>query len=68
MSIEEKKTTEVCPYMKKCGGCQLQGVPYAQQLKDKEKQVKDLIGPYCRVFPITGMETPYLSLIIAKET
>ncbi len=59
MSIEEKKTTEVCPYMKKCGGCQLQGVPYAQQLKDKEKQVKDLIGPYCRVFPITGMETPY---------
>ena len=59
MSIEEKKTTEVCPYMKKCGGCQLQGVPYAQQLKDKEKQVKDLIGPYCRVFPITGMEAPY---------
>lgn len=59
MSIEEKKTTEVCPYMKKCGGCQLQGVPYAQQLKDKEKQVKDLIGSYCRVFPITGMETPY---------
>ena len=59
MSIEEKKTTEVCPYMKKCGGCQLQGVPYAQQLKEKEKQVKDLIGPYCRVFPITGMETPY---------
>lgn len=59
MSIEEKKTTEVCPYMKKCGGCQLQGVPYAQQLKDKEKQVEDLIGPYCRVFPITGMETPY---------
>ena len=59
MSIEEKKTTEVCPYMKKCGGCQLQGVPYAQQLKDKEKQVEDLIGPYCRVFPITEMETPY---------
>ena len=59
MTIEEKKTTEVCPYMKKCGGCQLQGVPYAQQLKEKEKQVKDLIGPYCRVFPITGMETPY---------
>ena len=59
MSIEKKTTTEVCPYMKKCGGCQLQGVPYTQQLKEKEKQVKDLIGPYCRVFPITGMETPY---------
>ena len=59
MSIEKKTTTEVCPYMKKCGGCQLQGVPYTQQLKAKEKQVKDLIGPYCRVFPITGMETPY---------
>lgn len=59
MSIEKKTTTEVCPYMKKCGGCQLQGVPYAQQLKEKEKQVEDLIGPYCRVFPITGMETPY---------
>ena len=59
MSIEKKTTTEVCPYMKKCGGCQLQGVPYTQQLKEKEKQVEDLIGPYCRVFPITGMETPY---------
>ena len=59
MSIEKKKTTEVCPHMKKCGGCQLQGIPYEQQLADKQKQVEELISPYCRVFPITGMKVPY---------
>ena len=59
MSIEKKKTTDVCPHMKKCGGCQLQGIPYEQQLADKQKKAEELIGPYCRVFSITGMETPY---------
>ena len=50
MSIEKKTTTEVCPYMKKCGGCQLQGVPYTQQLKEKEKQVKESDRPLLPCF------------------
>lgn len=35
--MEEKKTQTVCPYAKKCGGCQYQGVPYSAQLKKKSK-------------------------------
>lgn len=52
-------TNQVCPYAKKCGGCQLQGIPYAEQLKKKQKQVKSLLKPYCPVRPITGMEHPF---------
>ena len=37
--MEEKKTQTVCPYAKKCGGCQYQGVPYSAQLKKKQNQV-----------------------------
>ncbi len=55
MHTDKKK----CPYATRCGGCQLQGIPYGQQLEDKQKKAEELIGPYCRVFPITGMEEPY---------
>ncbi len=55
MHTDEKK----CPYATRCGGCQLQGIPYGQQLEDKQKRAEELIGSYCRVFPITGMEEPY---------
>ncbi|MGN0141709.1 MAG: 23S rRNA (uracil(1939)-C(5))-methyltransferase RlmD [Roseburia sp.] len=47
-----------CPYAKKCGGCDYQGVPYEKQLKEKEKQVRQLVGEFCRVNPIIGMENP----------
>lgn len=50
---------EVCPVYKKCGGCQLQGIPYKEQLKTKEKQVRKLLEKFCKVHPIIGMENPY---------
>lgn len=50
---------EVCPIHKKCGGCHYQGVSYAEQLKIKEKMVGKLMGKFCKVYPITGMENPY---------
>ena len=50
---------EICPVYKKCGGCDFQGVPYEEQLKKKEKQVRKLLAPYCKVHPIIGMEDPY---------
>lgn len=50
---------ELCPVYKKCGGCQLQGVPYDEQLKLKDKQLKKLLGKFCKVHPVIGMENPY---------
>ena len=50
--------TEICPVHKKCGGCRYQGVPYEEQLKIKEKMVGKLMGKYCKIYPIAGMEDP----------
>lgn len=49
----------VCPKRKRCGGCSYQGVPYEKQCEEKQRTVERLIGPFCRVFPITAMEIPY---------
>ena len=46
-----------CPAYKKCGGCQLD-VTYKQQLSYKQRTVIKLIGRYCRVEPIIGMDEP----------
>ena len=48
-----------CPLQKRCGGCQYQGIPYEEQLKKKEAWVRKLMGKYCKVHPISGMEEPY---------
>ncbi len=46
-----------CPIYKKCGGCQLD-VTYRQQLSYKQRTVIKMLGRYCRVSPIIGMENP----------
>lgn len=48
-----------CPYFKKCGGCQYIDMPYKEQLKKKQKKVKKLLGGYCEVKNILGMDNPY---------
>ena len=35
-----------CPYYKECGGCQLLGIPYKEQLKYKQEKVIDIIKKY----------------------
>ena len=50
---------EICPVHKKCGGCHYQGVSYEEQLRVKEKMVGKLMGKFCKVHPIIGMENPY---------
>ena len=55
--MEDRQTK--CPKARQCGGCQLQGISYEKQLEQKQKKTEELIGPYCRVFPICGMENPY---------
>ena len=46
---------ERCPYEKWCGGCSMQGLPYKEQLKRKEKEVADLLKAYGRPESILGM-------------
>ena len=58
---DKKKAPDLkkgCPYAKDCGGCAYQGVPYADQLKEKEANVKALFKGICDVAPIEGMEEP----------
>lgn len=56
---DKKKHAPECPYAKKCGGCQMQNMSYADQLAWKENRVRRLIGKYCRILPIRGMDEPY---------
>lgn len=42
-----KDRGEVCPHFGRCGGCLYQSLPYEEQLKIKEKQVRDLLLPVC---------------------
>lgn len=54
MSDQESR----CSAAKKCGGCQYQGVSYTEQLKKKQRFGEKLLGKFCRVSPIIGMEDP----------
>ena len=58
--MEEKRNIQkACPYAKKCGGCQYQGVPYPAQLKKKHNQVQGLLKKFGNVKPVIGMKDPY---------
>ena len=50
---------EACPYAKKCGGCDYQGISYEKQLREKQEYVKKNVGSFCKVNPIIGMEEPH---------
>ena len=48
-----------CPVAGLCGGCQYQGVDYAEQLSRKESTVRNLVGKFAEVKPIIGMDDPF---------
>ena len=48
-----------CPYAQKCGGCDYQGIPYEKQLELKQAEMNRLLGVFCPVHEITGMDNPY---------
>ncbi len=50
---------EPCPVYKKCGGCQLQNLPYERQLQWKQARCQKLLGAFGQVRPIIGMEHPW---------
>ena len=49
----------MCPYRKKCGGCQLLNLNYEEQLSHKMKTEIRLLGRFGRVSEIIGMQNPY---------
>lgn len=57
--LERKPSAGGCPAAKKCGGCDLQGIDYAQQLMQKDRQLKKLLsGLVKELHPILGMGDP----------
>lgn len=49
----------LCPVSRQCGGCQHLDVPYEEQLKHKQMQMQKLLGQFCKVYPIKGMDNPF---------
>ena len=49
---------EKCRNFKKCGGCQLPNLEYGEQLAYKQRQAEFLLGKFCNVNGIIGMENP----------
>ncbi|MBO4748808.1 MAG: 23S rRNA (uracil(1939)-C(5))-methyltransferase RlmD [Lachnospiraceae bacterium] len=49
---------QICPYAKKCGGCDLQGIPYEEQLQKKQKTIQGLLGGFSKVSPILAAQEP----------
>ena len=54
----KQENSKTCPYAKKCGGCDYQGVPYEEQLAKKQAYMKKLMKPFGKVNPIVGMKEP----------
>ena len=58
-SSSRRKSTSLCSYENKCGGCRYIDVEYKEQLKQKQKNVEKLLSKHCVVKPILGMQDPY---------
>lgn len=48
-----------CPYKKKCSGCQLSNLDYPSQLSYKQTRIIKLMGRFCHIDEIKGMDCPY---------
>ena len=48
-----------CELYKKCGGCQLLNMDYEEQLSFKQVKTIRLLGRFCHVDEILGMENPF---------
>ncbi|MBQ9156230.1 MAG: 23S rRNA (uracil(1939)-C(5))-methyltransferase RlmD [Eubacterium sp.] len=54
-----RSKNNLCPYHRRCGGCQYINMPYDQQLAEKQKYVDKLLSGFGRVEPIIGMKDPF---------
>ena len=58
LEILDKSALEIespCPHYGICGGCEFQTLPYEEQLKMKEAQVRALLIPVCPDIPFEGI-------------
>ena len=53
---EIETVKNVCPHFGKCGGCLYQSVPYIQQLRFKEFQVRQLLNEVCEDYKWEGIK------------
>ena len=53
---EIETAKDVCPHFGKCGGCLYQSVPYIQQLRIKEYQVRQLLGSVTEEYKWEGIK------------
>lgn len=60
--VERHPGAFFCPIDGQCGGCQLLAVPYADQLSEKQRRMKDLfaglLDAECEIGEIIGMSDP----------
>ena len=59
MSENKENQTRICSVSRKCGGCQLMNLSYAEQLKFKQAKAVKLLGGFHRVNAIIGMAHPF---------
>ena len=49
----------LCPVYRKCGGCSYLHMSYEQQLREKQRQLQELLGGFGKLQPIIGMKNPW---------
>ena len=54
--LERKPEDGVCPHFGICGGCLYQSLPYEEQLRIKEQQVKELVDSVCSSYVFEGIK------------
>lgn len=63
IKVASERTEPICPVYKECGGCQLQHLSYAGQLKMKQQQVLDALTRIghldVEVLPVIGCSNPW---------
>lgn len=51
-----KQSEDACPHFGVCGGCLYQSLPYEEQLKIKEEQIKALLDSVCKSYEFEGIK------------
>ena len=51
-----EQSEDACPHFGVCGGCLYQSLPYEEQLKIKEEQIKALLDGVCKSYEFEGIK------------